>query len=386
MDIVVLGAGYAGLESAIRLQRLVRGKAQVTVVAARDSFEERIRLHQAAVGQKLPARPIADFLDGTGVSFVHARVQELVPARRELLLQDGRAIAYDFLIYAPGSRVDIPAHTLALDGATVAALRDRLPALAERQARVVVCGSGLTGIEGATELAESFPGLRVTLLGDRALDAGYSPRGASHLRRTLARLRIEVAERCAVREVRHNQLITDGEPIAFDLCLWAGGFAVPELARAAGLAVNARGQLMVDATLRSLSDAAIYGAGDAVELQSHLGSPLHMACKTAMPTGAHAADNLAARVLGQVERPFNFRDTGVCISLGRRDGLIQVRRPDGSPWFAITGRLAAWIKEQICRYTVRALERERLGKRYRWLHVKPTAALAEAAAQRRLAA
>src|SRR5262245_58928236 len=128
--IVVLGAGYGGLVAAIRLQRQVQRHAQVTVIAARELFEERIRLHQAAVGQALPALSITGFLEGTGVSFVHARVRELEPARRALLLESGERVGYDYLIYAPGSRLDLDAlpglraQSLGLDGATLTALRE----------------------------------------------------------------------------------------------------------------------------------------------------------------------------------------------------------------------------------------------------------------------
>jgi NADH dehydrogenase FAD-containing subunit len=378
--------------AAIRLARQARERAHVTVVTARNTFEERIRLHQAAVGQTLPRLPIGKLLAGTGIELVHARVRALHPERRELALEGGASLPYDHLIYAPGSRVDLDVvpglreHALALDAVTLSRLRERLPGLAERGARVVVCGMGMSGLEGATELAESFLNLRVTLLGAGSLDTGYTARGARHLRRVMKRLKVEVIEHRAVREVRAGELVTDTEPVPFDLCLWAGGFAVPELARAAGLPVNALGQLIVDATMRSIGDADIYGAGDAAFVESHHGSPLHMACKTAVPMAAHAADNLAGRLHGRAEAPFNFRDPGVCISLGRHDGLIQVRRPDGSPWFAITGRLAAWIKETVCRYTVLTIDRERAGKRYRWLKVKVTAALPEPAGRRQLAA
>jgi NADH dehydrogenase FAD-containing subunit len=116
------------------------------------------------------------------------------------------------------------------------------------------------------------------------------------------------------------------------------------------------------------------------------GSPIHMGCKTAMPMGAHAADAALAALAGKFEPPFNFRDTGNCISLGRADGVIQLRRADGSPsrW-VLTGRLAARVKEWICRYTVASLEHERAGtRRYRWLHTSRRPALPEAGAQKRL--
>jgi NADH dehydrogenase FAD-containing subunit len=97
-----------------------------------------------------------------------------------------------------------------------------------------------------------------------------------------------------------------------------------------------------------------------------------MACKTAMPMGAHVADNIARRLAGLEERPFSFRDGGVCVSLGRVDGVIQSRRIDGIPApFVFTGKIAAWMKEQVCRYALSSLERERRGKPYRWWRAAP---------------
>jgi NADH dehydrogenase FAD-containing subunit len=116
------------------------------------------------------------------------------------------------------------------------------------------------------------------------------------------------------------------------------------------------------------------------------GSPIKMGCKTALPMGAHAADAALAALTGKFEPPFNFRDTGNCISLGRRDGVIQLRRADGSPTrWVLTGRLAAFVKEQICRYTVVSLEHERRGTRsFRWLHTSRRPPVLTASAQKRL--
>jgi NADH dehydrogenase FAD-containing subunit len=366
--IVVLGAGYAGLVAAIRAKR--RTGAEVTLVAASDRFVERIRLHQEAVGQAVPERRVGDLLEGTGVQFRKATVRALDPRAKRVELEGGEMLAWDYLIYALGSRIDLDAvpgvraHALALDGALIGKLRARLQA----GGRVVVVGSGLTGIEAATEAAETFPTLRVTLVSATALDGGYTRRGARHLRRTLEKLRIEIVEECEVREVRSDAVVTSKGELACEACIWSGGFIAPPLAWEAGLPVNTRGQVRTDGMLRVPAHPEIFVAGDAAAPEGYLGSPLHMACKTAMPMGAHAADQVAALIAGGEPRLFSFRDTGVCISLGRRNGLIQVRRPDGSPWFAITGRLAAWIKERVCRFTVWSVEREQRGKAYKWLH------------------
>jgi NADH dehydrogenase FAD-containing subunit len=100
-----------------------------------------------------------------------------------------------------------------------------------------------------------------------------------------------------------------------------------------------------------------------------------------MPSGAHAADNAARALLGHAERSFDWRHPGLCTSIGRRDGIIQLVRADGSPaGRRVTGRAGAWIKEMVCRYVIAALAWERRGIAYRWLRTgrAPGPALLEA--------
>jgi NADH dehydrogenase FAD-containing subunit len=94
------------------------------------------------------------------------------------------------------------------------------------------------------------------------------------------------------------------------------------------------------------------------------------------------AENIARAAAGKVEKPFRFGDTGFCISLGRKDGLIQLSRADGSPAGIIKGWWAARIKELICRYTIWSLKLERRFAFYRWR----TPALPAANEPKRLAA
>ncbi|MEV7024743.1 hypothetical protein AB0O00_21675, partial [Kitasatospora sp. NPDC093558] len=95
---------------------------------------------------------------------------------------------------------------------------------------------------------------------------------------------------------------------------------------------------------------------------------LRMACATAMPTGAHAAEVIDALSRGRKPEPFRFRYLAQSISLGRDDAVIQPVRPDDSPHRpVITGRAAARINEWINRYTIGSLraERRRPGT-YQW--------------------
>src|SRR4051812_30420341 len=153
-NIVVLGAGYSGLVAAKLAAR--RTGLPVTLVNARETFVERVRMHQVASGQQLPERPIRELLAGTGVEFVAGRVRRIDDTTRTVVLGD-RELHYDVLIYALGSRADLESVPGASEYAYTVADLDHAKRLGDRlraDGSIAVVGGGLTGIEAATELAE----------------------------------------------------------------------------------------------------------------------------------------------------------------------------------------------------------------------------------------
>ncbi|SCF68740.1 Pyridine nucleotide-disulphide oxidoreductase, partial [Streptomyces sp. Ncost-T6T-2b] len=171
--IVVLGAGYAGAFAAGNLaRRLSPADTEITVVNAAPDFVERMRLHQVAAGQDIARRKLADVFAGTGVRLRLARVTGLDPERRTVAVtgEDGPGkLSYDTLLYALGSSAahhgvpGVAEYAFDVTGlGSALRLRERLDDLAEGGS-VLVVGEGLTGIETATELAESRPGLSVAL-------------------------------------------------------------------------------------------------------------------------------------------------------------------------------------------------------------------------------
>jgi NADH dehydrogenase FAD-containing subunit len=188
------------------------------------------------------------------------------------------------------------------------------------------------------------------------------------LHAVFARLGVTVQEETRISQVEAGVLISaSGERIPFDVCAWAGSFRALPLAREAGLPVNERDQILVDAALRSVAYPNIYVAGDSAALTHDPGAPIRMACATALPMASHAADNLHARLTGGEQRPFGFAYFFQCISLGRQDGLIQFVRPDDRPTERIlTGRAAAWVKESVCRYAAMMAATPFGARNHRW--------------------
>lgn len=350
--VVVLGAGYAG-QMAARLAARRTG-ARVTLVNASDRFVERVRLHQLASGERLPDRPLGELLDGSGVELVVDRVVRVDAERRRVHLGAGTLpLGYDVLVYALGSRADLDAVPGVAEHAYTVADEQGALRLSERlpQATVVaVVGGGLTGLEAATELAESHPGLRTMLITGGAFGSGVSARGRRHLRRTFGRLGIEIRDRAEVAKVDSGGvLLADGSRLDADTVVWTTGFTVSDLAASAGFAVDERGRMVVDAALRSVSHPDVYAVGDAAAGRMSTGQELRMACATGLPSAQHLARSLVDRQAGRPTPTLRFRYRLQCVSLGRRDALIQFVHADDSAEAVLTGRLGALVKETIVR-------------------------------------
>ncbi|MCO1656447.1 NAD(P)/FAD-dependent oxidoreductase [Pseudonocardia humida] len=358
--IVVLGAGYTGAHAAGRLaRRLHPDDVRITVVNADPDFVERVRNHQLATGQDLRHRPLTEVFAGTGVLVRQARVTAVDVDRGtvDVVDQDGAdQLAYDTLVYALGSTADdhgVPgvaehAHHVAGRGAALR-VHERLRELTAG-ATVLVVGGGLTGIETATEIAESRPDLDVAIAGSRGVGDWLSDKAREHLRGTFHRLGVTVHEHADIARVDEAGVLTSGgERIPAEVTVWTAGFTTHPIAAATTLRVAGTGQIVVDDTMRSVSHPDVYAVGDAGLAEGAGGKPLRMSCASGIPMAWRAADAIAARLTGRTIPDKTIGYTLQCISLGRRDGIVQfVTADDEAKPAAVTGWAGARIKEFVC--------------------------------------
>ncbi|MCE5288331.1 MAG: FAD-dependent oxidoreductase [Nocardiaceae bacterium] len=357
--VIIVGAGYAGTIAANKLAS--SGDVTVTVINPRPDFVERIRLHQFVAATHPAVRPLAEVLSAE-VELVIDSVTQI--GTDAVDLKSGGRRTFDYLIYAVGSHSRYLAGSEAAysvaDFTAATALRKRIDELGEG-ARVSVIGGGLTAIEAASELAEAKPSLRVSLFTDRPIVESYPQRSRRYVEQTLVRLGVTIQVGSSVERIHADRVVlSDGTEHASDCTILAAGMTAPDLARNSGFTVDDIGRVRTDASLRSIDNPRVFAVGDAAALPVELGTHIRMACATAIPTGAHAADSILAQIAGGDTDVFSLGYLGQCVSLGRHAGILQLsHRDETAVGFAFKRGTAAKIKESICRGTVTFLTKPR---------------------------
>jgi NADH dehydrogenase len=359
--IVVAGAGYAGLHTALRLTARLRGnpETELVLVDRHDYHQVLTELPRVAGGTRAAGAvriPLQDMLAGR-VSFVQADINGFDLAGRRLLTAGG-PIGWRRLVLALGSRpndFDIPGlaqRALSLYSASDAerawaAINEALMAAAattadpERQrtlATVVVGGAGATGVELAGELAEVLPevasrhgltpGQPAVLLVEAGptILAGSSPQLIAKATRILGDLGVQVRTNAMIAAATEEGFrLTDGGLVAGGVFVWAGGVKAPELVADSELPTGHNGRVKVDQYLRVLDHPEIYVAGDlASVVDPRTGHVLPPLAQVALEEGETVARNLDAELKGRPLEAFTFHDKGFVVSVGTSRGVADI--------------------------------------------------------------
>ena len=358
-QIVVAGAGYAGLHVALRLTAKLRNhpKMTLTLVDRHDYHQALTELPRVAGGTRAADAvriPLQDMLAGR-VRFVQAEINGFdLPGRR--LLTGAGPIGWRRLVLALGSRPNdfaIPGlaeRALSLYSASDAervwaAVSKALTAAAaadpERQRRlatVVVGGGGATGVELAGELAEMLPEVASGhgLSADRpavqlveagpTILAGSSPQLIDKAARILSDLGVQVRTNATIAAATEEGFrLTDGQLVEGGVFVWAGGVKAPGLVAGSGLPTGHNGRVKVDRYLRVLDRPEIYVAGDLASVTDpRTGHVLPPLAQVALEEGETVARNLDAELEGRPLEAFTFHNKGFVVSVGTRRGVADI--------------------------------------------------------------
>jgi NADH:ubiquinone reductase (H+-translocating) len=357
-DVVVLGAGYAGLMAALRLAR-PKWRLRVALVSARDYFLERVRLQEmivTPVERRIPS--LSGFAAGTGINFITGRITSLDSEQRRIRIDCGeqeRIIDFRQAVYALGSDIDIDsipgvaAHAYRLERGeglhSAAALRQRLKVSGDQSLRIVVVGGAETGVEVAGEIKSAWPRSAVTMMSRSRCGDFRGSRVENAVRTSLTKLGVSLIDHEMIKELRASEIITaSGRSIPCDVCVWSGGLRSSAIAHDAGIATDQKGRLWVDPNLRSTSHPYIFAVGDAAHPIAPTGAPYRLSAFAALVSGAYAADAIVAQLENKPLRPFSFSTFGQGVAIGR-GGVGFFSYPDDQQrLFIVKGQAARLIR------------------------------------------
>lgn len=343
-QILVVGAGFGGLWSALSAARLLdrheRHDVQISLLAPQAELRIRPRFYEPDVGRMFA--PLDALFDTVGIRFVQGSAERIDEQAQSVGYRDaaGRQdeLGYDRLVLATGSQLARPpvpgldSHAFDVDQIESAArLEAHLKALRNRPASparntVVVVGGGFTGIETATEMPARLrealgteQDIRVIVV-DRgaqvaaALGEGIRP----SIIEASAKLGIEWLPDASVAAVDADGVsLADGRRIDSHTVIWTGGLRASPLTGQLSGERDALGRLHVDGNLKVRGQAKVFAAGDvAYAATDDLGNHAVMSCQHAISLGRHAGNNAAADLLGVPPTPYRQPKYVTCLDLG----------------------------------------------------------------------
>ncbi|HZG56261.1 NAD(P)/FAD-dependent oxidoreductase [Paenibacillus sp.] len=353
--IVILGAGYGGLLSALSArERLTAEEAKITVVNKFDSHQIITELHRLAAGnvsEKAVALPLSKLFKGKAIDVKIGAVESIDPDNRKVALEDGTSYGYDVLVLALGSETNffgIPGlkeNSFTLKSAAeanriFAHVKERLRAyrVSKNKADVtfVIGGGGLTGTELVGELADELPGYcreagvdfeDVSLYLVEAMPTilpMFSPELIQRAVTSLENRGVKFLTSLPITEVNGSVVtLKDGRTIETNTLVWTGGVQGHTLVANCGIEVN-RGRASVNEYLQSVSHPDVFLAGDCAVVFGPEGRPYPPTAQLAWQMGELVGANIAASFRGTSMRPFAPVFSGTLASLGRKDGIGAV--------------------------------------------------------------
>ncbi len=364
--IVILGSGFGGLYTALRLQKLLRRRPEVEVllVNRENFFSFTPMLHEVAASDldlTHIVNPVRKLL--SRVKFFLGDVERVDLERRTVTVSHGsdghvHDLPFDQLVLALGCTTNfygLPGlaeealEMKSLGDAVV--LRNRLienleeadtecaakAGLRTALTTCVVAGGGFAGVETLASVHdfvhEALPfyphlerkDLRMVLIhsGDTILPE-LDPRLGRYARRKLESRGVEIRLGTRVLGVKDGAVeLSDGTKIPTRTLVWTAGTS-PHPLLSTLACEKERGRLRVTPSLEVVGHPGVWALGDCAVVPGPDGKPYPPTAQHALRQGKVLADNLVATLRGRATKPFRFRTLGQLATIGRRAGVAQI--------------------------------------------------------------
>jgi sulfide:quinone oxidoreductase len=352
--VLVLGANFGGLTAALAVRHELEGDVDVTVASASDQFLFNPSLIWLPFGKRDRADitfPVAPTLESHGIDFVHAAATGVDPVAKQVTVEGGRELAYDYLVIATGyhNKDDVvPGFKEHANTITTLVEAERTGAAWTRYldnpGDIVIAATQGAGCFGAAyeflfntayhlKKAKLHKQVKLTYVTSEPFlghfGIGGLPNGEKLLGMFLKKQGIKSRISVAIDHVDDGALVlADGETLPFSFSMVVPPFLGQDFLKHSDGLADDKGYVTVRDTYQSEKHDDIYAVGVAAAVEVPWQTPTPVGIpKTGFPTEvmAHtAASNIAAQIKGEPPTKTNaFGDIkAVCVMDAGNNGVI----------------------------------------------------------------
>lgn len=342
--ICILGGGFGGLYTALRLSQLPwekNNQPEIVLVDQNDRFLFSPLLYELLTGELQTweiAPPFAEILANTGVRFIQGSVAEVQLEEKRLRLREGQELSYDRLVLALGGETPLDIvpgaaeYAIPFRSITDAYhLGEKLRSLETSDAdkiRMAIVGAGYSGVELACKLAERLGErgrLRLVEMSDTIL------RTSAEYNRETARTALEekgvwVDLETTVESIGKDSisLLYKGQvdTIPVDIVLWTVGTQVAPVVKSLPLKKNHRGQLTTTPTLQVIDYPEVFAVGDLADIRDATGQMVPATAQAAFQEADYCAWNIWASLSDRPLLPLRYQNLGEMMTLGTDNATL----------------------------------------------------------------
>ena len=361
--ICILGGGFGGLYTALYLRRfslLKSNKCEITLVEQKDRFLFTPLLYEL-VTDELQAWEIAPsyqkLLRNTNIRFCQEIIQEVDLKTRQVKLQCGEVLAYNYLVLAVGGETylggvpgaDTYAQTFrSLADAELLKQQLRKFEISDRKGiRIAIAGAGPNGVELACKIADRLQKRGQVLLIDRGnqILKTFSSHTQAAAHRALSARGVQVELETSINRIEPDQitLVRDGQmdTLPVDLVFWTAGTRQIDWVRELDCQHNRQGQLISCPTLQLVDYPEVFALGDLAEIYNPCGARVPATAQAAFQQADCAACNIWAAIAGRRLRRFRYLHLGEMVTLGKGAAAVS------SFGLNLEGRLASITRQVV---------------------------------------
>lgn len=342
--ICILGGGFGGLYTALRLNQLPwspQAAPQIILIDQQDRFLFAPFLYELISGEMQAwevAPPFSELLAGTAIRFLQAQVVGLNPEEKTIQLHQLPDLEYDQVVVALGASQFYPAiaglreHAYGFRTlADVDRLKERLKVLeqsAQDKIRVAIVGGGYSGVELACKLGDRLGErgrLRIIERGDTLLATSPEYNRQTALQ-VLADKGIWIDYNTEITSLTSEAMTlayqSQQDTLPVDLVLWTAGAGVSELIRSLPLPHTEKGRLATTVHLQVEGQSSLYALGDVAEGRDASGQLVPSTAQAAYQQADYCAWNIWASLTGRPLLPYRYQALGEMLALGQEDATL----------------------------------------------------------------